>query len=231
MSSDRCKPELQGALQLLVCGITIAANEAIAFWCRYGRRQAQQAFMRNPISRPAECLRHALFLARRFGIGLEIRFIVERSRQHGDQLFERREVAVDGGLMTASMRWLRGMKAGLMVEFPDYLKNIHKQVAADLPQFNGEDSWTLPIPAQYVIGRDAVIAYAEIDRDHTHRPETSELLPVHDRPKAVAQAGSHVEGSATVRPSPKNERATYAISRRNNERTFETIVPDPRSAS
>ena len=33
------------------------------------------------------------------------------------------------------------------------------------------------MPSRYVIGRDGVIAYAEVNPDHTQRPEPSELLP------------------------------------------------------
>jgi peroxiredoxin len=60
----------------------------------------------------------------------------------------------------------------------------HKQLGADLTQFNGEDSWTLPMPARYVIGQDGVIAYAEVNPDYTHRPEPSDAFPVLDALRA-----------------------------------------------
>ena len=53
---------------------------------------------------------------------------------------------------------------------PDYLRVAHKTLGADLPQFNGEDSWTLPMPARYVIAQDGMIAYAEVNADYTRRP-------------------------------------------------------------
>ena len=43
---------------------------------------------------------------------------------------------------------------------------------------NGEPSWTLPMPARYVIDTDGMIAYAEVSPDHTYRPDPAELLPV-----------------------------------------------------
>lgn len=67
---------------------------------------------------------------------------------------------------------------GLRWHLPSDLQAIHKKLGADLTAFNGESSWTLPMPARYVIGRDAVIAYAEINPDYTRRPEPSDLLPV-----------------------------------------------------
>jgi peroxiredoxin len=51
----------------------------------------------------------------------------------------------------------------------------------DLAIINGEPSWTLPMPARYVIGQDGVIAYAEVNPDYTRRPEPDELLPVLER--------------------------------------------------
>jgi peroxiredoxin len=38
-------------------------------------------------------------------------------------------------------------------------------------------SWTLPIPARYVIDQDGSIVYAEVNPDYTRRPEPEELLP------------------------------------------------------
>jgi hypothetical protein len=43
-------------------------------------------------------------------------------------------------------------------------------------------------PARYVIGRDRIIAYSEVNPDYTQRPDPSELLPVLDRLKASKAA-------------------------------------------
>jgi peroxiredoxin len=61
-------------------------------------------------------------------------------------------------------------KFGIRWTVPDDLKEVHKQLGADLEIFNGESSWTLPMPARYVIGQDGVIAYAEVNPDYTRRP-------------------------------------------------------------
>lgn len=70
---------------------------------------------------------------------------------------------------------------GIRWKMPEDLQQIHKQLGADLTAFNGEDSWTLPMPARYVIGQDGLIAYAEINPDYTHRPEPSDIYPVLDQ--------------------------------------------------
>jgi peroxiredoxin len=64
---------------------------------------------------------------------------------------------------------------------PEYLRVAHRTLGADLPQFNGEDSWTLPMPARYVIATDGRIVYAEVNADYTRRPEPSAMFPVLDR--------------------------------------------------
>jgi peroxiredoxin len=74
-----------------------------------------------------------------------------------------------------------GAAFGLRFRLPDYLIDLYKSLKNDLPSFNGDPSWTLPMPARYVIGTDGVIAYAEVNPDYTRRPDPTELLPVLDR--------------------------------------------------
>lgn len=67
---------------------------------------------------------------------------------------------------------------GLRFSLPDYLIELYKRLKNDLPAFNDDPAWTLPMPARYVIGQDGVIAYAEVNPDYTRRPEPESLLPV-----------------------------------------------------
>ena len=62
-------------------------------------------------------------------------------------------------------------------KLPDYLIDLYKQLKNDLPAFNGDDSWTLPIPGRFVIGQDGMIRYADVNPDYTRRLEPDELLP------------------------------------------------------
>jgi len=70
---------------------------------------------------------------------------------------------------------------GLRFRLPDDLIAVYKGFGNDLAVVNGEPSWTLPMPARYVIAPDGVVAYAEVNPDYTRRPEPGELLPVLDR--------------------------------------------------
>ncbi|SMF89688.1 Peroxiredoxin [Azospirillum oryzae] len=66
---------------------------------------------------------------------------------------------------------------GLRFELPDYLVELYKGLKNDLPAFNGDPSWTLPMPARFVIGQDGTILYAEVNPDYTRRPEPEDMLP------------------------------------------------------
>jgi peroxiredoxin len=77
---------------------------------------------------------------------------------------------------------------GIRFALPDYLVELYKSFKNDLPVFNDDPSWVLPMPARYVIGIDGIIAYSEVNPDYTQRPDPSELLPVLDRLKASKAA-------------------------------------------
>jgi peroxiredoxin len=66
---------------------------------------------------------------------------------------------------------------GLRFALPDYLVELYKSLKNDLPSFNGDASWTLPMPGRFVIGQDRVIRYAEVNPDYTRRPEPEDMLP------------------------------------------------------
>ena len=67
---------------------------------------------------------------------------------------------------------------GLRVALPGYLVDLYTSLKNDLPIFNGDTSWTLPMPGRFVIGQDGIVRYAEVNPDYTHRPEPSDMLPV-----------------------------------------------------
>lgn len=75
---------------------------------------------------------------------------------------------------------------GLRFSLPDYLVELYKGFKNDLPTFNDDPAWVLPMPARYVIGTDGIIAYSEVNPDYTQRPDPSELLPVLDKLRMIA---------------------------------------------
>jgi len=74
----------------------------------------------------------------------------------------------------------------LRFELPDYLIELYKNAGKiDLPGFNGDPSWTLPMPARYVIAPDRTILYAEVNPDYTRRPEPEDMFPAIEKAAVV----------------------------------------------
>ena len=67
-------------------------------------------------------------------------------------------------------------KMGLRYTLPDYLQEVYMKFPIDLPRVNGEPSWTLSMPARYVVKQDGIIAAADFDPDYTVRPEPQKIL-------------------------------------------------------
>ena len=65
---------------------------------------------------------------------------------------------------------------GLTFTLPQYLRDIYATFPLDLAKYNGDASWTLPMPARFVIDRGGVIRDAESDPDYTTRPEAEDTL-------------------------------------------------------
>ncbi len=65
---------------------------------------------------------------------------------------------------------------GLVHSVPEYLRPVYLQFGIDLPRYNADDSWTLPLAARFIIDREAVIRYAETDTDYRVRPEPQQTL-------------------------------------------------------
>ncbi|UPJ48554.1 AhpC/TSA family protein [Bradyrhizobium sp. 200] len=67
---------------------------------------------------------------------------------------------------------------GLRWKASDELRAVHEGCGADLAAFNGDASWTLTMPARYVVAPSGTIEYADISVDYTQRGDPSELIPV-----------------------------------------------------
>jgi peroxiredoxin len=65
---------------------------------------------------------------------------------------------------------------GLRFALPDYLKALYATFPLDIAAYNGDASWTLPMPARFIIDRRGIIRYAQSDPDYTTRPEPEDTL-------------------------------------------------------
>jgi peroxiredoxin len=65
---------------------------------------------------------------------------------------------------------------GLTFKLPEDLKEIYVKFNIDLEKYNGDDSWTLPLPARLIIDQESIIRYAAINADYTVRPDPEETI-------------------------------------------------------
>lgn len=65
---------------------------------------------------------------------------------------------------------------GLVYTVPQYHRDYYRSILVNIPFVNGEQSWRLPLPATYVIGRDGRVVYAQAHADFRVRPEPEEAL-------------------------------------------------------
>jgi len=72
--------------------------------------------------------------------------------------------------------WAR--KLGLVYRFPQALQELYTKFGILLPEFNGDDSWELPLPARLVVDREGVIRSIDADVDYTRRPEAEASVEV-----------------------------------------------------
>lgn len=76
---------------------------------------------------------------------------------------------------------------GLVFELPDELKPIYENLGIDIPASNGDDSFTLPVPATYIVGKDRVVLYRFINVDYTRRVEPALLVAELDKLQATGR--------------------------------------------
>ena len=65
---------------------------------------------------------------------------------------------------------------GLVYALPEELRVPLRSNNKALPAINGDESWELPIPASYVIGRDRRVALAFLDVDYRNRLDPAAIL-------------------------------------------------------
>jgi peroxiredoxin len=59
---------------------------------------------------------------------------------------------------------------------PPELVDFYGAVGVDVPVFNGNGQWVLPVPSTFVIDEGGTIRFAHVDEDVRHRPEPRDVL-------------------------------------------------------
>lgn len=81
------------------------------------------------------------------------------------------EVLSDAGNVVAK-------KFGLVFALPEYLRPVYKKLGIDLPAYNGDKTFELPVPATYVVNTNGKIAHAFVNIDYTKREDPENIVSV-----------------------------------------------------
>lgn len=106
-------------------------------------------------------------------LGASLVAISPQRPEHSRELAERRHLTFD---ILSDQGNEVAARFGLRFPLPDYLRSIYRSFPLDLEAFNGDASWTLPVPGRFVIDPAGVVRAAEFDPDYTTRPEPAVTL-------------------------------------------------------
>ena len=113
--------------------------------------------------------------------------VVDAIEDHGASIVAVSPQTVDHTRQTAKMNDLEydllsdagnrvARSFGLVFEVPDDMKNVYRRHGMQLPAFNGDDSWELPIPATFVIDSEGKVAGRFVNADYSKRAEPSDVV-------------------------------------------------------
>ena len=67
---------------------------------------------------------------------------------------------------------------GLAFKLPGDLREVYGSFGIDLERFNGDDSWTLPMPGRFILDRKGTVLHADVNPDYTKRPEPTDIMEI-----------------------------------------------------
>ncbi|GAB5454192.1 MAG: peroxiredoxin-like family protein [Henriciella sp.] len=65
---------------------------------------------------------------------------------------------------------------GIAFELPTSLRQLFEGFGMNLPEFNADTGWALPVPATFVVNENGEIVLADVDPDYTRRLEPGDAL-------------------------------------------------------
>jgi peroxiredoxin len=68
------------------------------------------------------------------------------------------------------------LSIGLAISVGAEVEQVMRQTGRDLPDYQGNDAWILPIPATFVVDQRGIVVTRFIDPDYRNRMEVDELL-------------------------------------------------------
>lgn len=112
-------------------------------------------------------------LAELTSLGASLIAVSPNAPDHSLTMAEKEELSFDV-LSDLGNRVARSWR--LTFPLPDVLREIYARIGADLPEFNGDGSWELPMPGTFVIDQAGAVRLAFVDADYTKRLEVAPII-------------------------------------------------------
>ena len=64
----------------------------------------------------------------------------------------------------------------LVFTIPEHLRAPHLRNGSNIPAYNGDDSWELPMPGTFIIDQSGTVRLAHVDPNYTHRLDPSIVI-------------------------------------------------------
>lgn len=108
-------------------------------------------------------------------LGATLILISPQLEEHNQAMAEEKKISVD---ILSDPGNEVAERYGIRFKFQEDLKRVYEGFDVRLDEYNGDTSWTLPMPARLIIDRDGIIRYAEINPDYTMRPDPEDTIEV-----------------------------------------------------
>jgi peroxiredoxin len=158
---DFTLPDVQGqavTLSLLLKSGPVVVVFYRGAWCPYCNVQLH-AYQR------------ALFRIRELGASL-----VAISPQTPDQSLSLAEKQALAFTVLSDVGNQVARKFGLVFRIDEAVRSAHQQVRANLPTYNGDESWELPMPGTFLIDQVGTVRLAFVDPNYTRRLDPSIII-------------------------------------------------------
>ena len=108
-------------------------------------------------------------------LGASLVALSPQKPEHGLTIVEKNQLGFD---ILSDPRNDYAQTLGLRFTLPAELQAIYASFGINLPLFDGDESWTLPMPGRIVIDQGGIVRAVDVDPDYTVRPEPEATLAV-----------------------------------------------------
>lgn len=107
------------------------------------------------------------------GLGARILAISPQNAEHAAKMAEQHGLTFD---LLSDLHNTVARKFGVVFHLQDEMQSVYDDLGLDLPVWNDDDAYDLPVPATFVIDTNGIIQMAFVDPDYTRRLDPTEII-------------------------------------------------------